>query len=114
MPSTERKIIFGAEAINKIHKLRDHDPSPLRQSTMQQQDEEVDRCVQVTLDEVPLYIPEISNSQTHPGGEKTSRSSLRVTLPRHPGVAKMHDVTTSSALKYCSKSRDLLGSVRLC
>ena len=63
VPSNECKVILGRKAMQQVQASRDTDPSPLRQSTPLQQQQEVDECIQSALDEVKIYIPEITSAQ---------------------------------------------------
>ena len=90
VPSTEAKVIFGRRSDKRIRAQRDADPSPLRQATPAQQQEEVDRCIRTSLDEVKLHVPEISAKQMQRltaivmGAKKTVwRSKYALDEPAH-------------------------------
>ena len=63
IPSNECKVIIGREAMKRVRVKQDTDPSPLRHAETAQQQQEVEQCLHAMLDEVDIYIPEISIRQ---------------------------------------------------
>ena len=76
--SDECKVIIGREAMKKVRVKQDTDPSPLRDASTIQQQQEVEECIHAILDEVDLYIPEITSSQKQRLSKVVERAKKKV------------------------------------
>ena len=90
IPSSEDKIVFGRKGMKTVRAKQDCDPSPLRQSTPAEQQKEVDDSIRDSLEEVKLYVPEITARQMRRlteivlGAKKTVwRSKYALDEPAH-------------------------------